>query len=87
MSGFLDGLNAKFKEQVNQITQENALMVLVPEAVEKKYNEKFGGNSGLKMNVPNIEDLAAYQQGANDGKKVDYTKSTIDSETEQFNIN
>ena len=78
--GFLEGLNNKFEQQVSEMKQENALMVLVPHEVEAKYNEMFEGKKGLSFKMPPIEELEAYRQGYTDGNRIDYTKSTIDDE-------
>lgn len=79
--GFLEGLDAKFKEQVEQMQQEYGLMLLVPAEVEESYAElskDFG--KGINWRLPPIEELVAYQEGFLDAKDIDYTKSTIDEE-------
>lgn len=78
MRGFLDGLNEKSKEQVEEMEQEYGLMVLLPAEVKQAYDEMFKGRKGLTFKLPNIEEVEAYQRGFYDGNKVDYTKSTLD---------
>ncbi|GLI90623.1 DUF2786 domain-containing protein [Bacillus subtilis] len=81
MKGFLDGLQDKFKEQLSQLKAEHGLMVIKPYEVEKAYEElskTFG--KPRKINIPNISDMIAYQEGHKDGNSIDYTKSTIDDE-------
>ncbi|MCJ7840531.1 DUF2786 domain-containing protein [Lederbergia sp. NSJ-179] len=76
--GFLNGLEEKFEEQVNQMQQEYGLMVLVPEEVKTAYNDMFKDTKGLSWRFPPIEEVAAYQRGYQEGNEIDYTKSTLD---------
>ena len=81
MRGFLEGLEDKFKDQVEQMQQEHGLMLLVPKEVEESYDElskDFG--KGANWRIPPIEELVAYQEGFINAKSIDYTKSTIDEE-------
>lgn len=81
IGGFLEGMDTKFKEQVEQMQQEYGLMLLVPKEVEDTFAEMskdFG--KGADWRIPPIEELVAYQEGFFDAKGVDYTKSTIDDE-------
>lgn len=80
MRGFLYGLESKFEEQVEQLREENALMVLVPKEVEDKYEEMFEGKKGINLNIPDIEETEAFNIGYSEGNKVDYTKRTINDE-------
>lgn len=57
--------------------QEYALAVLLPAEVKAAYDEKFKGK-GIGWKLPPIEENYAYQEGFEDGNKVDYTKSTLD---------
>ena len=82
MRGFLEGLSNKFDEQIEQMKSEgNALMVLVPKEVEKKYEEEITGEA-KPYRIPSIEEIHAYKQGFEDGNHIDYTKSTIKGEKE-----
>lgn len=77
MKGFIDGLENKFEEQVQEMRSEgNALMVLVPKEVEDKYEESITGKS--IFSIPSIGEVEAYRSGYDDGNKIDYTRSTID---------
>ncbi|MBU5267877.1 hypothetical protein KQI21_13855 [Virgibacillus proomii] len=78
MKGFLTGLQQKFEEQINEMRQENALMVLVPVEVQEKYDEMFEGTKPLLHHIPTVKEYTAYTQGYEDGSKIDYTKSTIE---------
>ena len=79
IKGFLEGLDAKFKEQVSQMRQEYGLVLLVPKEVEEGFNElskDFG--KGTSWRVPSVSEARAYDEGYSDGKSIDYSKSTID---------
>lgn len=79
MKGFLHAMNEKFEEQVAQMQQEYGLMVLVPAEVKEAYDVMFPPKSkGLYYRPPNVQNSNAYHQGYKHGKKVDYTKSTLD---------
>ena len=78
MRGFLEGLETKFEEQVQQMRdQGNALMVLVPKEVEDKYKQEVTGKA-VTLSVPSASEWIAYQTGYRNGNEIDYTKSTID---------
>lgn len=81
MRGFTDGLRQKLKEQKNALQQEFGLVVLMPQVVIDGY-EEFSKNFSkpTALTIPRIEDTIAYKSGLEDGKKIDYTKSTIDDE-------
>lgn len=76
--GFLSGLSERFDEQIATLRQSFEVLVLVPEEVEKSYEvmSKDWGEP-LSFDPPQVEVTQAYQQGFNDGKKIDFTKSTI----------
>jgi hypothetical protein len=80
MMGFLKGLGDKFKRQVAEMQQENALMVLIPNEVVEAYDKEFGNRKGLNWSMPKIAEVDAYQQGYYEGERVDYTKRTIDDD-------
>ncbi|EPI07501.1 hypothetical protein [Enterococcus faecalis] len=78
INGFLEGLDQRFKEQVSTLREVYEVLVLVPEEVEssyKKYSESFGKSTFSK---PNSNIHEAYWDGYVTGKKIDFTKSTID---------
>ncbi|GIN71271.1 hypothetical protein J14TS2_17460 [Bacillus sp. J14TS2] len=77
MRGFLYGLDEKFASQLEEMQQEYGLMVLLPKEVKGTYDEMFKGKKGLSFNIPPIEEIEAYQEGYQDGNRVDYTKSTL----------
>lgn len=81
MKGFIDGLSEKMKSQRFALQEEFGLILLTPKIVEEGYEDfskDFG--KGTKWNIPKIEEVAAYQQGYEDGEEIDYTKSTVDDE-------
>lgn len=78
MRGFLDGMDKKFKEQVESMQQEFGVMVLLPEDVKNAYDQMFEGKKGLDLKIPSVEEVFAYSKGYSESEKVDYTKSTID---------
>lgn len=80
MRGFLEGMNDRFKEQVEQMEQEYGLMVLVPKEVQSTYDEMFEGNKGISYRLPKIGEVDAYRKGYSEGHQVDYTRSTISDE-------
>lgn len=77
--GFLSGMETKFEEQVKEMEQEYGLILLVPKEVNEKYEEMFKGAKSLSVRIPAVGESQAYQKGYNQGNKIDYTKSTIDS--------
>lgn len=78
IQGFLNGLKEKFEDQISEMREEYGLVLLTPVKVQEAYDKKFEGKPGLPLTIPSIEERKAYEQGFHDGKKVDYTKSTID---------
>lgn len=79
MRGFLEGLDNKFKEQVEQMQQEYGLILLVPKEVEESYTEfsqDFG--KGASWRIPPVGEIEAYHEGFSAAKSIDYTKSTVD---------
>ncbi|TLQ49483.1 DUF2786 domain-containing protein [Ruoffia tabacinasalis] len=72
--GFLIGLNNKLSEQVVLIKEEYPLLVLIPEEVEKAYEEfslDFGTATLLKL--PNPDESTAFNAGIEEG----FTRSTL----------
>lgn len=51
MLGFIDGLERKFEEQVQE--QEWGLVLVIPKEVEEKYEEIVTGKP-IPMNVPDL---------------------------------
>ncbi|MES1045566.1 DUF2786 domain-containing protein [Heyndrickxia oleronia] len=78
MRGFLEGMAIRFEEQVQKLQQEYGLMVLLPPEVQNAYDEMFRDTKGISFQIPPIGELQAHHRGYSEGKKVDYTKSTID---------
>lgn len=79
--GFLEGMGAKFKEQVSSMQQEYGVMVLVlvPKEVEEGFAEfKNSFERSTPFKIPPIEEIVAYRKGYSEGNEIDYTKSTID---------
>jgi hypothetical protein len=81
MRGFLSGLEAKFEEQFTQLKQEYGLMVLIPKEVEEELSN-ITTEKPLTLKLPPIEEMLAYEKGFIDGKKIDYTRSTIDEKSD-----
>lgn len=81
MRGFLSGLEAKFEEQFTQLKQEYGLMVLIPKEVEEELSNITTGKP-LTLKLPPIEEMLVYEKGFIDGKKIDYTRSTIDEKSD-----
>lgn len=76
--GFLVGLDRRFEEQVSSLTGKYELAVQIPASVEESYNDfKKGFGPSLTLNIPNVESEKAYYDGLDDGKSIDFTKSTI----------
>lgn len=80
INGFLTGLEIRFEEQVSQLMQENALMVLIPEEVENAYNVMSADWGTAKLSKPNPQIAEAYSSGVSEAKDVDFTRSTIGDE-------
>jgi|SRR5690625_821477 len=79
IKGFLDGLERKFEEQINE--QEWGLVVVVPKEVIERQDEITQGGKSLGWTVPNQKSHEHYKTGYKEGNSIDYTKSTIGSET------
>ncbi|EMW5885856.1 DUF2786 domain-containing protein [Enterococcus casseliflavus] len=80
ISGFLAGLQKRFEEQISVLAERYEVLVLIPKAVEEsfdKYSEKF---SSYSINTPPISVDHAYQEGIREAKKIDLTKSTVDTD-------
>lgn len=75
--GFLAGLDQRFSEQVAELTNEYGLMVIVPEEVEKSYKEFSKDFGTIKEKQRKVEDDTAFYSGFKDGKKIDFTRSTV----------
>lgn len=80
INGFLAGLEIRFEEQVSQLMQENALMVLIPEEVENAYSVMSADWGTAKLSKPNPQIAEAYSSGVAEAKDVDFTRSTIGDE-------
>lgn len=79
--GFLTGLNERFEQQSSILREKYEIMSLVPEDVEKSYQEYSSDFGKAKpLAPPPVEIIEAYEKGENDGKNIDFTKSTIDTE-------
>lgn len=74
MSGFIDGLEMKFEEQIQ--TQEWGLVLVIPKEVEERFDEVVTGKS-LGYNTPKLESQESYQDGYEDGYDIDYRKETL----------
>lgn len=76
--GFLNGLSARFDEQIAVLRESYEVLVLIPEEVEKSYAEMSSDwGKPLTFEAPQVEITEAYLQGLTDGKEIDFTKSTI----------
>lgn len=82
MKGFLYGLKERMKQQKQELEQEYGLVVLMPVVVTEAYNELSKGfGKALALNTPSVSgDNESYRKGYEDGKSIDYSKSTIDVE-------
>ncbi|TYU25367.1 DUF2786 domain-containing protein [Listeria monocytogenes] len=75
--GFLDGMDAKFREQISILRNEFEVLVLMPQKVEdefEKHSEDFGT---YDLNIPAVESSHACAVGYEQGNSIDFTKSTI----------
>lgn len=77
MLGFIDGLERKFEEQVQE--QEWGLVLVIPKEVEEKYEEIVTGKP-IPMNVPDLESIKSYKKGYEHGSSIDYKKETINDD-------
>src|SRR5699024_12170513 len=68
---FIDGLERKFEEQVQE--QEWGLVLVIPKEVEEKYEEIVTGKP-IPMNVPDLESIKSYKKGYEHGSSIDYKK-------------
>lgn len=78
LRGFLSGLDERFIEQVAQLRESYELLVLIPEAVEEAYRvlSSQWGKARI-LQAPNVNVMAAYQEGYQTGKQIDFTKRTL----------
>ncbi|MGX7420268.1 DUF2786 domain-containing protein [Carnobacterium gallinarum] len=79
ISGFLEGLENRFAEQVAILQEEYSLLVMMPEVVEKSYEEMSKGFGSYSINTPPPVIGEAYKEGLKKGNGIDFTKSTIDT--------
>lgn len=77
MRGFIDGLERKFEEQIQE--QEWGLVLVIPKEVKEKYKEVVTGKA-IPYTIPSVESRESYRQGYEDGNRIDYKKETIDDE-------
>ncbi|EAE2532706.1 TPA_asm: hypothetical protein GEH29_02175 [Listeria monocytogenes] len=77
IKGFLEGINDKFEKQISILRNEYEVLVLVPEEVTKKYQERSKKFGKIANNIPDVKVVGAYADGYNDGKSIDFTKRTI----------
>lgn len=78
IDGFINGLSKRFEEQVSVLREKYEIVSLIPEGVERAYTEmekNFG--AAASFSAPQPEIVEAYVQGFNDGKDIDFTKSTL----------
>ena len=79
MAGFIDGLGKRFNEQISQLKGKYELLVQPPKEVEDAFTEFSTTFGKMLLNLPQIDDAEAYIQGHTDGKSIDLTRSSIDS--------
>lgn len=79
LQGFVDGLEQKFAEQIEQ--QEWGLVLVIPKEVEEKYAVKVTGKP-IPLTLPDLSLNAHehYNTGYKDGNSIDYKKETISDE-------
>lgn len=79
LQGFVDGLEQKFAEQIEQ--QEWGLVLVIPKEVEEKYAVKVTGKP-IPLTLPDLSLDAHehYNTGYKDGNSIDYKKETISDE-------
>ncbi|MBC1604503.1 DUF2786 domain-containing protein [Listeria rocourtiae] len=75
--GFLKGLEVKFNEQVSVLRQQYEVMILMPVAVQEKYDKMAAGFDVYAINYPKVEVEGAYEEGYSTGKSIDFTRSTV----------
>lgn len=78
IQGFLAGLRNKFKEQVSVLRKEYEVMVMTPKEVKEQFEVMTSEWKETTYSRPDIQNDIAYCNGYNDGKRIDYTQSTID---------
>lgn len=71
-AGFLDGLKAKFDEQVQK--EGWGLILVKPDAVTQKKNQLSAGKSIIKDKLGRKGNMAAYNQGYQEGKNLKTNK-------------
>lgn len=79
INGFLSGLAKRFEEQVAVLTENYEVMVLIPKEVEEAYEEFSKGFKSYANSIPPVSIGSAYHEGYDKAKKIDFTKSTIDT--------
>lgn len=77
LNGFLSGLDARFEEQVALLKEEYALMVLVPEEVEREFEGMSGDWTSSSPSSPDTSSIEAFMAGKSEAEEIDFTKSTI----------
>lgn len=78
ISGFLQGLEKRFSEQIAELREVYEVLVLIPEEVEEAYKEKVKSfTRKATYGIPNARISSAYEKGFTDGNSIDFTKRTI----------
>ncbi|HAP6323888.1 DUF2786 domain-containing protein [Enterococcus faecium] len=80
ISGFLVGLQKRFEEQISVLAERYEVMVLIPKAVEESFDKYSKDFSSYSTNTPPVSVDHAYQEGVREAKKIDLTKSTVDTD-------
>ncbi|EPQ8988819.1 DUF2786 domain-containing protein [Listeria monocytogenes] len=75
--GFLDGMDAKFREQISILRNEFEVLILTPQKVEDEYKKYSKDFETYNLNIPEPENLQARADGYEKGNSIDFTKSTI----------
>ncbi|CAM2361085.1 DUF2786 domain-containing protein [Listeria seeligeri] len=75
--GFLDGVDAKFREQIFALREEYEVLILMPEKVEKSFESYAENFRETERKQPQTEVTFAYISGHQDGSSIDFTKRTI----------
>jgi len=80
IDGFISGLSQRFDEQISKLRESYELLVLIPEEVEKTFNEMSAEWESANLNPPPVQIMEAHCQGMSDGKKIDFTGSELPDE-------
>lgn len=80
INGFITGLSQRFDEQIAQLRECYEVLVLIPEEVERSYSEMSADWEALDITIPEVQVMEAHQKGLSDGKKIDFTRSTLSEE-------